>query len=231
MPAKVGWEWSNGRLSELYVIFGDRDVDAISSGDLRDTTLPILAKYFADLPEAVYFSVAIDPADFVPRDAKAVPNDLDWVINASVQFVEQDGDTAREALPVDAFVLWFPFIGGNLSGSPTSGDAIRPRIGSDYSFSIDLNSAVAPAKRSSTIAALGQGQLKISPSDLKMLRVATFALSRKTLKRVAYTGWKDAESGLSLILVYFGRACTISGIFSSDGDITEYQIEVPSEGR
>jgi len=230
VTAHPSWEWTNGRLTELSVSFSGKEIDFMSIADLRDATLPILAEHFKDLPEVVYLSAAFEPEEYIARDAKEVPHNPGLVINARVHFVQDDGHMSREALPVEAFVLWFPFIGGDLYGSPTTGDFIRPRVAADYSFSFDLNNALAAAKRSVKVAAWSYGQSEIKPADLKMLRVATFALNRKTVKRVAYTGWRNGETGESFVLAYFDRAGTISGSGSFKGHQTEYRLDVPSDG-
>ena len=155
----------------------------------------------------------------------------DWVFTSRVQFVEEDMLTARPQLSQGEFKLWFPWIGGNLFGEPTTNDFIQPALDPDYQFTIDLNKSRQHLIRSLDVANLASLDLTVEPADLRIARVATFTLKPDLSARVGYSAWKDADNSADgYVLAYFDRAGRITGTQKVEGGERKFDVEVTSAG-
>ena len=163
-----------------------------------------------------------------PRESAVVRPD--WIVSARLKFVGADRKTEVPAPPLESFYLWFPFIGGDLPGDPTTVDFVKPSVRTDYSVSIDLNKSRAQASRSLEISKLDDRGLTVEPREVRMARLATLALDSDSDEGIATTGWSDDATGDSLVIAYFDRACRISGSLSEGEHQYRFNVTVPEEG-
>src|ERR1700761_4076581 len=63
----------------------------------------------------------------------------DWIIHSQIQFLSSDLAAPRPGASLSQFRLIFPYISGDLYGSPTTGDFVTPVMGADNRFDLDLN--------------------------------------------------------------------------------------------
>lgn len=155
----------------------------------------------------------------------------DWVFSARVQFVEEDMVTARPQMSQGQFKLLFPWVGGNLFGNPTTNDYIEPALDPDYAFTIDLNRSRQQVIRSLDVANLSSLDLKVEPAELRIARVATFAMKPDLSDRVGYSAWRDADNATDgYVLVYFDRAGRITGVQKSGDAERTFDVDVPAAG-
>lgn len=155
----------------------------------------------------------------------------DWVFTSRVQFVQEDMTTPRPQMSQGQFKLWFPWIGGNLFGEPTTNDFIQPDLDPDYQFTIDLNKSRQHLIRSLDVANLASLDLTVEPADLRIARVATFTLKPDLSERVGYSAWKDGDNAADgYVLAYFDRAGRITGTQKFEDAERRFDVAVPAAG-
>jgi hypothetical protein len=157
-------------------------------------------------------------------------NHPQWVIHSKVVFKEADLTTAREPLPQSAFRLTFPYVAGDLYGSPNVGDFIHPVLKADYTFEIDLNRTQADLLRSLEPTDFSVDYLKIDPSDARIARLTPLALQADGIEQVATTDWVDTRSNERLMLVYVDRPARITGALTRNGHTIRYNIRASKAG-
>jgi len=153
-----------------------------------------------------------------------------WVIHSKVVFKESDLTTAREALPLGAFRLTFPYVAGDLYGSPTIGDLMHLNLNPDYTFEIDLNRTQADLLKSLQPTEFSYDYLKIDPPEARIARLTPLALQADGIEQVATTDWVDTRSNERLMLVYVDRPARITGALTRNGRTTRYNIRISKAG-
>lgn len=160
----------------------------------------------------------------------AQPDRADWVIRSKLVFLSEDLATERAPLPPAQFRLFFPYVAGDIYGSPTTGDFINPAVGADYRFQIDLNRSHAALLASLEPTQLSLSQLHIEPAGARIARLAPMVLQADGIEPVGLTNWVDGDSKRTLLLLYFDRPATISGRLAGGGKPTRYSIHAAAEG-
>jgi hypothetical protein len=154
----------------------------------------------------------------------------DWKLRTRVEFVESDFKTVRAPLDPASFYLAFPFIGGDLYGTPTTHDFVRVEVDSHYSFVLDLTTSERFARRAARPAGIGEGRVRGTPAAVGLARVATFTMDAETGQRAGFTAWSDATGDGNLVLAYFDGPGSIVGAFTEDGHEYRFNIAVEKEG-
>jgi hypothetical protein len=162
--------------------------------------------------------------------AQPDPDRADWVIRSRLVFLSEDLATERAPLPPAQFRLFFPYIAGDIYGSPTTGDFINPAVGADYRFQIDLNRSHSALLASLEPTQLSLSQLHIEPAGARIARLAPMVLQADGIEPVGLTNWVDGDSRRTLLLLYFDRPATISGRVSGDGRPIRYSIHAAAAG-
>ncbi|MBS0417616.1 MAG: hypothetical protein JSR66_07875 [Proteobacteria bacterium] len=135
----------------------------------------------------------------------------DWIIRSQLVFLSADPATERAPLARNQFRLFFPYIAGDIYGSPTTGDFINPVLGADYRFEIDLNRSHAALLASLEPTDFSVPYLKITPADARVARLAPMVLQADGIEPVGRTDWLDGDSRHTLMLLYLDRPATITG--------------------
>lgn len=164
-----------------------------------------------------------------PAETERQPNPQ-WVIRAPVRFVARDLQTPREPLPLEAFRPWFPYIAGDLYGSPTTPDIVQPSIGADYVLEVDLNHGHEALLASLERTRFKEGYLRVDPADARIARLATLVLEPDGIERVGWADWVDAATGERLLLMYADRPLTITGDVTGEMGSVRYDISVGEPG-
>jgi hypothetical protein len=158
------------------------------------------------------------------------PDRSDWVLRARLVFLAEDLATERAPLPPAEFRLFFPYVAGDIYGSPTTGDFINPTVGADYRFEIDLNRSHAALLASLEPTQFSLSQLHIEPAGARVARLAPMVLQADGIEPVGLTNWVDGDSRRTLLLLYFDRPATISGRVSGGGKPIRYSIHAAAAG-
>jgi hypothetical protein len=158
------------------------------------------------------------------------PDRPDWVLRSKVVFLSEDLATERAPLPPAEFRLFFPYVAGDIYGSPTTGDFINPTVGADYRFEIDLNRSHAALLASLEPTQFSLSQLHIEPAGARVARLAPMVLQADGIEPVGLTNWVDGDSRRTLLLLYFDRPATISGRVSGGGKPIRYSIHAAVAG-
>lgn len=139
------------------------------------------------------------------------PVRADWIIHSQLVFLTPDLASERPPLAQKQFRLFFPYIAGDIYGSPTTGDFLTPSLGPDYRFSIDLNRSHAALLASLEPTAFSVSYLKIEPAAARVARLAPMVLQADGIEPVGRTDWVDGDSRRTVMLLYLDRPATISG--------------------
>ena len=126
--------------------------------------------------------------------------------------------------------LFFPYIAGDIYGSPTTGDFINPLLDTDYRFEIDLNHTHKALLASLQPTELSLSYLHIEPAQARVARLAPIVLEADGIEPVGRANWVDGDSRRSLLLLYFDRPATLSGRSSGGGKPWRYSIHAAEAG-
>ena len=139
------------------------------------------------------------------------PPHADWIIHAQLVFLSADLKTERAPLDRARFRLFFPYIAGDIYGSPTTGDFINPTLDADYHFTIDLNRSHPALLASLEPTDFSVAYLHIEPADARVARLAPMVLQADGIDPVGRTEWVDGDTRRAVMLLYFDRPARISG--------------------
>lgn len=146
----------------------------------------------------------------------------DWVIHSSVE-VAGPG-------PPGGYRLVFPYIVGDLYGSPTTGDFVQPVNQTAGGFTLDLNRSQQALESELGPTDFSLRFLKISPADTRLARLTPAALQRDGIEPVGTVEWLDAQSRRPIMLVYIDRPARIEGSLTRDGATLRYDIRAARAG-
>ncbi len=146
----------------------------------------------------------------------------DWVIHSAVEIVGPN--------PVGGYRLVFPYVVGDLYGSPTTGDFVRPVSQSEASFTLDLNRSQQALERELGPTAFSLRFLEISPADARLARLTPAALQRDGIEPVGTVEWLDARERRPLMLIYVDRPARIQGSLTRAGVTLRYHIRAAGPG-
>jgi hypothetical protein len=139
------------------------------------------------------------------------PPHADWIIHSQLVFLSADLKTERTPLDRAGFRLFFPYIAGDIYGSPTTGDFINPTLEADYHFTIDLNRSHEALLASLQPTDFSVAYLHIEPADARVARLAPMVLQADGIEPVGRTEWVDGDTRRTVMLLYFDRPARISG--------------------
>ena len=154
-----------------------------------------------------------------------------WQIHARLVFLTADLRSKRPAPPRASYRLWFPYVTGDLYGSPGTGDFINATVGADGEIDIDLGATEHDLVRSLEPTEFSSlSYLKIEPADARIARLAPQALQANGIDPIGTTAWVDLDSRETLMLVYADRAARIIGHVNARGTSVSYDIRFPRAG-
>lgn len=146
----------------------------------------------------------------------------DWVIHSSVELVGLP--------PPGGYRLVFPYIVGDLYGSPDTGDFVQPVSQSEGGFTLDLNRSQQALESELGPTDFSLRFLKVSPADTRLARLTPTALQRDGIEPVGTVEWLDAQSRRPLMLVYIDRPARIEGSLTRNGVALRYDIRAARAG-
>lgn len=152
-------------------------------------------------------------------------------ISARIAFIDFDGEVKKERTDYkpEQPLLVFSFILGNFLGDLNTSILIKRRIGTyrfppyvreDLKFAREL---AAPLQKSLT-------HFEVSIPEVKIARLATFAVGSDTEEEIGRAGWLDPKSQDLLMLVYFNQKCRIKGVMKGGGGENHFDLAIPNEG-
>jgi hypothetical protein len=145
-----------------------------------------------------------------------------WVIHSSIEVIGP--------VPAGGYRLIFPYIVGDLYGSPNTGAFVTPLSLTPTGFILDLNRTQAALESELGPTGFELRIMKITPRDARLARLAPVALQRDGIETVGAMDWVDARSRRSVMLVYVDRPARIEGAITRDGNTFRYDIRVAKPG-
>jgi hypothetical protein len=161
---------------------------------------------------------------------KADPVRPEWIIRSQLVFLSEDFGSPRAPLPAAQFRLLFPYIAGDIYGSPTTGDFFNASVAADYRFEIDLNRTHEYLLASLEPTELSLSYLHIEPAAARVARLAPMVLQADGIEPVGRTDWFDPDSRRPLLLLYLDRPAAISGRTVAQGRPLRYAIQATAPG-
>ena len=151
------------------------------------------------------------------------PHHPGWVIHSSVEVRGPRPDAA-------GYRLIFPYIVGDLYGSPNTGSFVAPVSQSPGDFTLDLNRTQQALESELGPTEFSLRFLRITPAEARFARLTPVALERNGIEPIGPAEWRDAQSGRPLMLVYIDRPAQILGSFSRGGKTIRYDIRAALPG-
>lgn len=150
------------------------------------------------------------------------PHHPGWVVRSTVE--------VAGPLPAAGYRLVFPYIVGDLYGSPNTGSFVTPVSQSPGELTLDLNRTQQALESELGPAEFSLRFLKIAPAGARFARLTPVALQRNGIEPVGPVEWLDAQSRKPLMLVYIDRPAQIEGSFTRSGETIRYDIRAARPG-
>jgi hypothetical protein len=138
------------------------------------------------------------------------PHHPGWVIHSKIGLAGPP--------PRGGYRLLFPYIVGDLYGSPNTGDFVTPVTRDRGSFVLDLNRTQELLERELAPTEFSLRFLHITPADARIARLTPIALQRDGIDAVGTVQWLDAQSRRPLMLVFVDRPAQIEGSLTRAGE-------------
>lgn len=150
----------------------------------------------------------------------------------TIEYVDRNNKIVPAKFQPQDVVLVFPYIPGDIFGSPDSKPVFIAPVSIEARVAVNLDrldSVLAPLAATVTDAARASG-LALAPADARFARMGTFPHEAETFAPVGGGGFLDPVTRDTMILVYFDRPCTITGDRVAGGDTFSHAIRVPAAG-
>ena len=146
-------------------------------------------------------------------------------------FYDFDGEVKKERTeykPKQPLII-FSFISGHFIGELNTSVLIKRRIGTkrfppyvreDLKFARELAAPLQPSL----------SHFQVSNPEVKVARLATFAVDSETEEEIGTAGWLDPTTQDLLMLVYFNQQCHIKGVIRGGGGEHHIDLVIPNEG-
>ncbi|MGH8325651.1 MAG: hypothetical protein ACRET2_02690 [Steroidobacteraceae bacterium] len=132
--------------------------------------------------------------------------------------------------PAGGYRLVFPYIVGDLYGSPNTGDFVAPVSRTPGAFTLDLNRTQRQLESELGPTDFSLRFLRITPHDARLARLTPVALQRNGIEPVGPVKWLDAGTHRPLMLVYIDRPARIAGTLTRGGETIGYDVRVAKSG-
>mgnify|MGYP006909085488 FL=1 len=162
-----------------------------------------------------------------PSDSRGMTS-----LDVSVEYLSEDrGVLSRKYFP-QGVVLAFPYIPGEIFGTPRSRPLFQKNINHNDHFTLNLADALPRMEEEARplLQTWQETGLAIEPANTRLVRIGTFPFDAKTREPIGGGGFIEENSKDNLILMYFDRACHIQGGFEINEEIFSHDIKVPGRG-
>lgn len=153
-------------------------------------------------------------------------------LRAGVEFIDDENQVVDAQYQPRHLVLVFPYIPGQLFGTPGSDLLFTVLLTPDDTLQLDLSRALPGLQAGvDTLQATGEtAGLSARPARTRFARIGTFPFDAKTREPLGAGGFIDGETREHLLLTYFDRPCVLSGTLVIDGAAYVHDIRIPAAG-
>ena len=154
------------------------------------------------------------------------------VVRASVEYVDENNLLVDARFQPRHIVLVFPYIPGQIFGSPGSELLFTRLLTPRSELQLELENALPGLQDGATIlqTVAETAGLTIRPAQARLARIGTFPFDAQTLEPLGEGGFIDATTREHLILMYFDRPCVLSGTLYINQDEYVHDIAIPAAG-
>jgi hypothetical protein len=154
------------------------------------------------------------------------------VLQADVEYTDDDNQPIDARFQPGQLVLLFPYVPGQIFGSPGSTLLFTKRLSTQDSLHLDLTRALPGLRQgASTLQASADTEgLAIRPARTRLARIGTFPFDARAREPLGEGGFIDARTREHLILMYFDRPCVLSGTLHIGEKSYRHDITIPVAG-
>jgi hypothetical protein len=247
------WEWFDNESGTVYrkrqgsgrvrVAFAQTsDSEEIAAVEfLEDVTLRVKAQPFFFFSDRVTHQMVIakgsvlkfsDPSAYLPPvtvSRQALPQ----TVTFQPTYLDSDRNPVTDASLPEVLSLRMAVIAGDVAGAASTEPVFwfDVRIGESARLRLSQKKTAIDAAAAPLTKAAADAGLAITPADTRIARLATITTSAGDPgKSIGGTGFLGAAAGDALLMVYFDRPCTLSGVARRRGSMVTYNIEIATSG-
>lgn len=153
-------------------------------------------------------------------------------LRAGVEYTDDDNQAIDARFQPGRLALVFPYIPGQIFGSPGSELLFTALLTPQASLQLDLTRALSALDRGAITLQAGENTagMSIRPAGTRLARIGTFPFDARTREPLGEGGFIDARTREHMILMYFDRPCALSGTLEVDGESYLHDITIPAAG-
>lgn len=153
-------------------------------------------------------------------------------LQASIEYIDDDNQAIDARFQPGQLVLVFPYVPGQIFGSPGSDILFTVLLTPQGGLQLDLTRALPGLRQGATTLQAGVNTegLSIRPAGTRLARIGTFPFDAGTLEPLDEGGFIDARTREHMILVYFDRPCVLSGTLRVGEESYLHDITIPAAG-
>lgn len=127
--------------------------------------------------------------------------------------------------PESDLVLVFSTVPGAINGTPSGGPLREIPVQPGSTFELPL-----PARLPERATRFASRSLEIEPADTRVARLGTFHEYPEYGMFRGGGGFIERQSGAPLLLVYFSKPASLSGVIDDPGGVYQYEVTVERAG-
>jgi hypothetical protein len=148
-----------------------------------------------------------------------------------IEYVDESHNAIRPTPAPKVVILSFLLIPGNLGGKIGTDPILIKEVQDSETFELDLYDVYTKVEELSIGLVKNDysREIEIQPSDVKLSRVGTFAQEKVSNKKYG-GGFRDIETGDTLVLVYFSGACDVTGTGYNQRATFDFSVHIYKPG-
>jgi hypothetical protein len=150
----------------------------------------------------------------------------------SLEYLDENGSRVSAEFQPKNVLLEFPYIPGQVFGGATDEPVfiVPASVGSTVTVKLvaeeaGLNEVASPLRPGADTRGL-----TVTPENARFARMGTFPYDARTYASIGGGGFLDPVTRDALILMYFDRACVLSGVIALDSGEARHSIDIPGAG-
>lgn len=180
----------------------------------------------------IMISVCLAACSGLPKTAGPAGGDPLKQMTLSVEYLDENGARVSPEFQPKSLLLEFPYIPGQVFGSTSDEPVFIVPVSVGSTVTVKLVAEEAGLKE--VAAPLRPGAdtrgLTVTPENARFARMGTFPHDARNYAMIGGGGFLDPATRDALILMYFDRACTLSGVIALDSGEARHSIDVPGAG-
>lgn len=151
---------------------------------------------------------------------------------ASVEYIDDDNQVVDPRFQAGHLVLVFPYIPGRIFGTPGNDLLFTVLLTPEDRLHLELSRAEPGLRAGAATLQAGAETtgLSLRPARTRFARIGTFPFDAKTRQPLGAGGFVDGGTRENLVLMYFDRACALTGEVAIDDETYVHDISIHAAG-